>query len=107
MKQRVKESQDKAGTRLGHSGVIKEGFRTHDTTLRGVCPVPVTCPETCLDWSELEEKEFGLVLAKIETREELEGAANRKKFLNAPQLPTWSQVQIQMIKQRKWELENE
>jgi len=107
MKQRVKESQDKAGTRLGQGEVHLGGSRTTGQYFNIGCPVPVTCPETCPDWSELEEKEFGFVLATIETREELEGVANRRKFLNAPQLPTWSQVQIQMIKRRKWELEHE
>ena len=103
MNQRVREIEDRLRTRLGQVEVHLGGSRTTGKYFNICCPVPVTCP----DWSELEEKEFGLALATIETREELEGVANRRKFLNAPQLPTWSQVQIQMIKRRKWELENE
>jgi len=57
------------------------------------------------DYADLSEQEFQKVLASVTTREELEGIANRRSFLrtNLKKYQTW---QIDMIKQRKWELEN-
>lgn len=59
------------------------------------------------DWSELEEKEFRQCLKGISTYAELEGVANRRKWLNAPQLTRWSAAQREMILERKWELQHD
>ena len=56
------------------------------------------------DWSALGEKEFRQCLKGISTYAELEGVANRRKWLNAPQLQRWSAAQREMILERKWEL---
>lgn len=59
------------------------------------------------DYSKLKEKEFLNILKEITTLAELEGMANRKRFLNAPQLQSWNDWQRQAILNRKLELENE
>jgi len=56
------------------------------------------------DWFTLGEKEFRQCLKGISTYAELEGVANRRKWLNAPQLQRWSAAQREMILERKWEL---
>lgn len=57
------------------------------------------------DYADLSEQEFKKVLDALTTRSELEGLANRRRYLraNLKKYQTW---QIDMIKQRKWELEN-
>ena len=57
------------------------------------------------DYADLSEREFKKVLDAVTTRSELEGIANRRRYLraNLKKYQTW---QIEMIKQRKWELEN-
>jgi len=117
MVQKVKSNENNTLAKLKDMARTWQGHEwSYSVVAKDIMVIPLNdhdCPQTddleatCLDWSELEEKEFGFVLATIETREELEGAANRRKFLNAPQLPKWNAMQIQMIKQRKWELEHE
>jgi len=58
------------------------------------------------DYSELKEKEFLKILNEIVTLEDLEALANRKKYLNAPQLQSWNAWQRAAILNRKLELEN-
>ena len=58
------------------------------------------------DYTKLKEKEFVRALKDINTIEELEGLANRRKWLNNHQLQTWSDWQREAIINRKWELEN-
>ena len=78
-----RETQDKLRTALGHAGSYSVEVRTAGHTQRVSCPVPVTCPERRLDFADLKEKDFVSVLADI------------------------SPLQIQLIKQRKYELENQ
>lgn len=59
------------------------------------------------DWSELGEKDFSAALARIFSVAELEGVANRKKWLRNRNLPNWKEWQRDLILRRKWELENE
>ena len=63
-------------------------------------------PRFSLDYTQLNEREFIEVLKSITDLEELEGLANRRRVLNAPELPRWSSWQREQILQRKWELEN-
>ena len=59
-----------------------------------------------VDWSRLSEKQFHEALQTISSVEELSGVANRRRILNAPNLPVWSAVQKSQILSRKFELEN-
>jgi len=76
---------------------------TH-TFLRNVCPAS-TMSRFEPDWSELGEKDFSAALARVFSVAELEGVANRKKWLRQPNLPNWKDWQREMILRRKWELE--
>ncbi len=58
------------------------------------------------DYTKLKEKDFVRALKDIQTIQELEGLANRRKHLNAAQLPGWSDWQREAIINRKWEIEN-
>lgn len=58
------------------------------------------------DYTKLSEKEFNQVLKDFKTVDELEGMANRRKWLNQPNLPAWSEWQRQAILIRKWEIEH-
>lgn len=93
---------------MGHE-TSKKGHKngevghTH-TFLRNVCPAS-TMSRFVPDWSELGEKDFSAALARISSVAELEGVANRRKYLRAPDLPKWNDWQRNLILQRKWELE--
>tara|TARA_R100001460_G_scaffold8778_4_gene21548 strand:+ start:161 stop:388 length:228 start_codon:yes stop_codon:yes gene_type:complete len=58
------------------------------------------------DYSTLNEKDFIRVLKDFKTISELEGMANRRKWLNKRDLPLWNKWQAQAILTRKWEIEN-
>ena len=103
----VKEIEDKVRTALGQIAVKSVAVRTTGHTLRGDCPVPVTCPEVRLDYSLLSEKQFLTMLNEFHCLEELAGLANRRRVLNTPSLPRWNEVQRGLIVQRKLELENQ
>jgi len=71
-------------------------------------PGPVRRPTAtvpAVDFSELSEKEFERVLNKIQDIRQLEGLANRRRWLRAPELKRWNEAQLYMIKKRKLELE--
>lgn len=59
------------------------------------------------DWSDLDENEFYQALQTVRSIAELEGVANRRRVLRNPNLSTWSDVQKQIILQRKYELERD
>lgn len=59
------------------------------------------------DWSDLDENEFYQALQTVKSIGELEGVANRRRVLQNPNLSTWSDVQKQIILQRKYELERD
>ena len=59
-----------------------------------------------VDWSRLSEKQFDAALQSITSVEELSGVANRRRVLNQPNLPMWSEVQKSQILNRKFQLEN-
>ena len=104
-KQYITKLQDKLRTTLGQNWVNVVEVRTTGHTLRGDCPVPVTCPERVKDYATLGEKDFERVVNEYHSLAELEGLANRRRILNAPQLAKWSAVQREIIIQRKFELE--
>ena len=56
------------------------------------------------DFADMKEKEFSSMLATISDLGVLEGIANRRKILNAPELKRYSQWQRDLIIQRKWEI---
>tara|TARA_R100001510_G_C7636270_1_gene194406 strand:+ start:498 stop:773 length:276 start_codon:yes stop_codon:yes gene_type:complete len=58
------------------------------------------------DYAKLTEKQFSEVLGKVTTLEELEGIANRRKILNLFNHPKYPPGHLDLIKRRKWELEN-
>jgi len=57
------------------------------------------------DYAELSMAEFKAVLDAVTSREELQGLANRRSYLQAD-LKKYNSWQISMIKRRKQELEN-
>lgn len=101
------ETQDKLRTALGHVGSYSVEVRSRGHTQRVSRSDPVTCPKRRLDFADLKEKEFVSVLAEISSLAELSGLANRRRVLQNASLAKWSPLQIELIKQRKFELENE
>lgn len=98
----------KARTLPGHGDIEKR--HTEDTPGHSIHTFRCGCPEGSMsrflpDWSELGEKDFSAALARIFSVAELEGVANRKKWLRNPNLPNWKEWQRDLILQRKWELE--
>ena len=72
-------------------------------------PTGVILPESdavSVDWSRLSEKQLDEALQSVTSVEELSGVANRRRVLNQPNLPMWSEVQRSQILNRKFQLEN-
>ena len=104
-KQYITKLQDKLRTDLGQNRVTLRSVRTKPEYLYSVCPVLKTCPQKVQDYALLGEKDFERVVNEYHSLAELEGLANRRKILNAPQLPKWSAVQREIIIRRKLQLE--
>jgi len=104
-KQYITKLQDKLRTDLGQNWVTLRSVRTKPVYLYTVCPVLKTCPQKVQDYSTLGEKDFERVVNEYHSLAELEGLANRRKILNAPQLPKWNAVQREIIIRRKLQLE--
>ena len=104
--QHVIEVLEKVKSNLSQAGFYSVGFRTMGPFLKGPCPVPATCPRNGKDYSSLSEEQFVSVLASYSSLAELSGLANRRRVLQNVRLAKWSPLQIQLIKQRKYELEN-
>ena len=104
-KQYITKLQDKLRTTLGQNRVTLRSVRTKPEYLYSVCPVLKTCPQKVQDYASLGEKDFERVVNEYHSLAELEGLANRRKILNAPQLPKWSAVQREIIIRRKLQLE--
>ena len=100
------KAQDKLRTALGQNRVTIRSVRTNPLSLDRGCPGLRTCPSRWKDYSLLGEKEFQSLLEEITCLAELEGLANRRKILNAPQLTRWNESQRQMLIIRKLELQN-
>jgi len=54
---------------------------------------------------EAKARPLHKILQSIHTLEELEGLANRRKWLRSD-LPRWTEAEIAQIKERKWQIEN-
>ena len=104
-KQYITKLQDKLRTDLGQNRVTLRSVRTNNTPLKGCCPDLKTCPQKVQDYASLGEKDFQRVVNEYHSLAELEGLANRRKILNAPQLPKWNAVQREIIIRRKLQLE--
>ena len=96
--------------KAGHPGTNGKTSRLTETARRdGTGHTPKGCPDVppCLlaDYASLNEKDFYTALQRISNLAELQGLANRRKILNAPQLARWSEVQRQQIIERKFELQ--
>jgi len=89
---------------LGHAGLNMGESRPTLTCLTCKWPDPKPDPVMAKDFADMTEKEFSAMLATISDLGELEGIANRRKILNAPQLKRYSQWQRDLIIQRKWEI---
>jgi len=55
--------------------------------------------------NEAKARPLHKILQSIHTLEELEGLANRRKWLRSD-LPRWTEAEIAQIKERKWQIEN-
>ena len=104
-KQYITKLQDKLRTDLGQNRVTLRSVRTKPVYLYTVCPVLETCPQKVQDYASLSEKDFQRVVNEYHSLAELEGLANRRKILNAPQLQKWNAVQREIIIRRKYQLE--
>jgi len=98
--------------KAGHPGTNGKTSRLTETARRdGTGHTPKGCPDVppCLlaDYASLNEKDFSAALQGISNLGELEGLANRRKILNAPQLTRWSERQREQIIERKFELQKE
>ena len=103
----MRDSRDTAGhpetiERLSRPTIDRKRDRTGHT------PIGVSyCPDVLSrDFVLLTEREFLSALQSYTTLAELEGMANRRRVLSAPQLERWKPWQREMIMRRKWELEN-
>ena len=84
------------------------GISTDISPFRGICRVcHAERGRFSADYSKLGEKEFYAALKQYNSLQELDGLANRRRHLNALDLPRWSAVQREMILRRKWELEHD
>jgi hypothetical protein len=103
-KQELTNFEDRVRTALGHAGFNLGHFRTSLTFVKRKCPVPKPDLDLSKDYAEMSEREFTQMLASITDLQILEGIANRRKILNAPQLKKYKQWQRDLIIQRKWEI---
>ena len=103
----VSEALDMVRTWFGHAEAKLGDVWTFPLSLDRGCPCPKALTTRSPDYSDLKEKEFVSVLAEISSLAELSGLANRRRVLQNVSLAKWSPLQIKLIKQRKYELENE
>lgn len=96
---------DRHGTALGQARQVLGQDTVQAQCLTLGCPVPMS-RQFLTDAADLSEKDFAALLETITSRAELEGFANRRQVLNAPHLKRYSDLQRQLILQRKWELEH-
>ena len=103
-KQELTNFEDRVRTALGQAGFKLGQFRTSLTFVKRKCPVPKPDLDLSKDYADMSEREFTQMLAGITDLLLLEGIANRRKILNAPQLKKYTQWQRDLIIQRKWEI---
>lgn len=103
-KQQLKNFEDRVRTALGQAGLNLEDYRTTLMCVTHECPVPKADQYLAKDYADMTEREFTQMLAEVTDLRVLEGIANRRKLLNAPQLKKYTQWQRDLILQRKWEI---
>ena len=103
----VSEALDIVRTWFGHAEAKLGDVWTFPLSLDRGCPCPKALTARSLDYADLKEKDFVSILAEISSLAELSGLANRRRVLQNPDLAKWSPLQIKLIKQRKYELENQ
>ena len=103
-KQHLNHFEDRVRTALGQAGLNLEDYRTTLMCVTHECPVPKADQYLAKDYADMTEREFTQMLAEVTDLRVLEGIANRRKLLNAPQLKKYTQWQRDLILQRKWEI---
>lgn len=103
------EEAMRSGTssRIPHPQLNGRAMRCEDGPFRDRLVPRSELHNPACDYSLLSEKQFLTVLNGIDCLLELEGLANRRRTLNAPSLPRWTDIQRGMIVQRKLELEKQ
>ena len=105
-KQRFKEFVNSVQTQLDTCGINFLDFWTHCRVLNPAVLSENAGNRFSKDYADLSEKDFISMLKSVDSIAELQGIALRQKYLNAPRLKKYSKWQIDLIKQRKWELEH-
>ena len=94
---------DTVETAIGQARHLFGQNRIHTECITLRCPVQMS-RQFLPDAADLSEKDFSKLLKTITDLQELQGFANRRAVLNAPQLQKWKPWQRELILQRKWEL---
>jgi len=93
-------------TQLDSARIVKLDKRTGSECITFACLSKDADQILSQDYADLNEKDFIRMLNEVTDLAELEGVANRRKILNAPQLKKYSRWQRDLIMQKKWEFEN-
>lgn len=93
-------------TQLDNTRIVRMDKRTGSECITFACLSKDADQILSQDYADLNEKDFIRMLREVTDLAELEGIANRRKILNAPQLKKYSRWQRDLIMQKKWELEN-
>lgn len=93
-------------TQLDSTRIVRMDKRTGSECITFACLSKDADQILSQDYADLNEKDFIRMLREVTDLAELEGIANRRKILNAPQLKKYSRWQRDLIMQKKWELEN-
>ena len=93
-------------TQLDNARIVRLDKKTGSECLTFACLSKDADQLLSQDYADLNEKDFIRMLNEVTDLAELEGVANRRKILNAPQLKKYSRWQRDLIMQKKWELEH-
>jgi len=93
-------------TQLDNARIVRLDKKTGSECLTFACLSKDADQLLSQDYADLNEKDFIRMLNEVSDLAELEGVANRRKILNAPQLKKYSRWQRDLIMQKKWELEH-
>ena len=93
-------------TQLDNARIVRLDKKTGSECLTFACLSKDADQLLSQDYADLNEKDFIRMLNDVTDLAELEGVANRRKILNAPQLKKYSRWQRDLIMQKKWELEH-
>ena len=93
-------------TQLDNARIVSLDKKTGSECLTFACLSKDADQLLSQDYADLNERDFIRMLNEVTDLAELEGVANRRKILNAPQLNKYSRWQRDLIMQKKWELEH-